>query len=313
MRYRPKHILEYVVLRMFAGLVVLLPHRLAMAAGWGVAFVGHHLVGFRRAEAHRRIRLVLGVDLSPARVRRIAWISWRNLCFNAIENIRMHRLGPDWIRRHTNFFEALPVLQRAVAEGHGALAALPHSGNWDLAGVAAHRFGLPMFFIARRQKNPLTDAYLNARRGVTGVTTVLNDAFVLRNVIRLLRQGQCLAILPDVRARTPALAIPFLGGDANLGAGVAMFARSAGAPILPAFVRREGWFRQHLEFFEPIRPDPQMEKHADWTRMMETLMRRLDEQIRRHPEQYFWFNKRWVLDPIEPAARTAATPEAPVP
>jgi len=24
----------------------------------------------------------------------------------------------------------------------------------------------------------------------------------------------------------------------------------------------------------------------------------LDGYIQAHPEQYFWFNKRWVLDPI---------------
>jgi KDO2-lipid IV(A) lauroyltransferase len=307
MRYRPKHVLEYLALRGFAGLVLLLPHRVAMAVGWGVAFLGHRLIGFRRAEAHRRIRLVLGPGVSSARVRRIAWVSWRNLCFNVIENIRMHRLGPEWIRRHTNFYEVLPILQQAMRDGQGALTALPHSGNWDLTGVAAHRFGIPIFFIARRQKNPLTDAYINARRGVTGVTTVLNDTHVLRNVIRLLRQGQCLAILPDVRARTPALAIPFLGGTANLGAGVAMFSRSAGVPVFPTFVHREGWFRHELRLFEPIRPDMAVEKTADWTRMMQALMSRLEEQIRLHPEQYFWFNKRWVLDPMEPAA----TPDQP--
>jgi len=28
------------------------------------------------------------------------------------------------------------------------------------------------------------------------------------------------------------------------------------------------------------------------------VMRHLDAAIRAHPEQYFWFNKRWVLEPL---------------
>lgn len=313
MRQRPKHIVEYLALRGFAGFLNLLPYRLALCAGWGAAWLAHYVVGFRRAEARRRVRLVLGAAVTDREIRRIAWISWRNMCFNIVENLRMVRLGPDWIRRHTNFFEAFRDLKRAVDDHHGAMTALPHSGNWDLAGVAAHRFGIPMFFIARRQKNPLTDAHLNAQRGVTGVQTVLNDRFALRHVITKLRAGMCLAILPDVRSRTRALQIPFLGGVANLGAGAAMFARSSEKPIVPAFIIREGWSRHRLQFFEPILPDPALDKDADWMRMMQKLMALLDAQIRAHPEQYFWFNKRWVLDPFkEPEASPESTPPAAV-
>ena len=28
-------------------------------------------------------------------------------------------------------------------------------------------------------------------------------------------------------------------------------------------------------------------------------MRLLDERIRQHPEQWFWYNKRWILEPVK--------------
>ena len=37
-------------------------------------------------------------------------------------------------------------------------------GNWELAGIAIDLNDLPIFSIARRQKNPLTDAYINNMR-----------------------------------------------------------------------------------------------------------------------------------------------------
>jgi len=33
--------------------------------------------------------------------------------------------------------------------------------------------------------------------------------------------------------------------------------------------------------------------------MMQKLVSIFDAEIRANPEQYFWFNKRWVLDPIK--------------
>lgn len=310
MRYRIKHVVEYALLRAVAGGVNLLPPRAALALGWGLAAVGHFLLGFRRAEAHRRIRQTLGPDVSARAVRRIAWRSWRNLCFNAVETLRMPRLTRAEVERRLTIPYVEPV-QAHLLTGRGAIIAAPHTGNWELVGVASHLRGLPMFFIARRQKNPLTDAYLNRMRGSTGVDTVLNDERVLLGVIRRLRTGMVLAILPDVRSRTPSLAVPFLGGTANLGAGMGLFARAAQVPIFPCAVLREGWMRHRVLPFPPVWPDPGADKEADWRRMTCEVVAHFDAFIRAHPEQYFWYNKRWVLDPLAPPAPDAAAETPP--
>ena len=40
------------------------------------------------------------------------------------------------------------------------------------------------------------------------------------------------------------------------------------------------------------------DRKEDIKRMMNDLMAQFTEAIKAHPEQYFWYNKRWVLDPI---------------
>ena len=304
---RTKHVVEYAALRLVAGLWGRLPYRWALGLAWGVAWIGHYGVRFRRAEARRRIRAVFGDSISEARVRRIAWISWRNLSFNAVEIARFPRLRRRWLDRHTEFSE-LAGMRRATAGGRGAVIAVPHAGNWDLAGIVTHRSGLPVFFVARRQKNPLADAWLNRMRAATGAVTVWNDAHLLRTVLRRLREGGLLAILPDVRARSGAVTVPFLNGRADLGPGTAVFARQTGVPIIPAIAQREGWTRHRLRVFDPIEHDPALDKAADIERLTRAVAAVLDRAILDAPEQYFWYNKRWVLDPLE---RTAAPPPPP--
>ena len=64
---------------------------------------------------------------------------------------------------------------------------------------------------------------------------------------------------------------------------------------MPSCALRVGWERHRWRFFEPIWPDPSLDKEADWKRMTQLVMDRFDHLIRENPDQYFWFNKRWVL------------------
>ncbi len=296
--HRPKHIIEYAALSLFSAICNLLPLRAALGLAWGIAFLTHFGARFRVTEARRRIRHVLGeTTCSEANARRIAWRSWRNLCFTVVDVIRMPKLTYPRAERLMTNMDAVAKLESA-AQDSGVVLAVPHLGGWDMAGIIAHLRGLPMFFIARRQKNPLADDFLNRLRGTTGVDTVLNDSRVLQGVIRRLKKGKVLAILPDVRAPTESLPIQFLGGTANIGAGMAMFARSAGVPIQVACVSRVGWTQHQWEFHELVFPDPEIDKREDWLRMTQAVLTSLDGLIRQHPEHYFWYNKRWVLDPL---------------
>ncbi len=298
MNVRWKHRVEYAALRALAAVLCVLPYRAALGLGAGFAWLAFYGLRFRVREAERRIRSVLGEDLEPRAVRRIAWISLRNLFFNIVEILRFPVMTKEWVSTHVDTSGVDFIRARWKGDG-GAILAVPHMGNWDLAGVGAHLMGLPIFFMARRQKNPLTDAYLNRMRGVTGVKTVLTDSGALRRVVRHLKEGRVFAMLPDVRARESSIRVRFLGGDADLAKGMDAFARHAGVPIFPAYALREGWTRHRWVVLEPVYSEPALDRETDQQRIMQEVMSLFDEAVRRHPEQYFWYNKRWILDPLQ--------------
>jgi KDO2-lipid IV(A) lauroyltransferase len=102
---------------------------------------------------------------------------------------------------------------------------------------------------------------------------------------------------------TPGVKVQFLGRDANVGPGMAQFARHAGVPIIPALNIRHGWASHEGVVYPPIEPDPTADKTADIQRITQAVFDVFTEAIRRDPGQWFWFNKRWVLDPLEPQPR----------
>ncbi len=297
MKHRPKHIAEYVALRGLLGIVNILPLRAGLALGWLIGAFFFHVLRYRRDQALSRLKEVFGDRFTEKDRQRIAWISFRNICFNAIEVARFKKLTPEKLRSMP-LYEQMEQVQQFHQKNGPLIFTTIHMGNWDLAGVAAKLDGMPIFSIARRQKNPLTDNLLNQMRNATGMDVVLNDSRILQNVVRRLKKGEVLAILPDVRSKTEALSIDFLGGQANLGPGAALFAQMAKCPVVPVVVLRKGWARHEAKVFDPILPNPEADKNEDRERMMKELISIFDAEIQTHPEQYFWFNKRWVLDPI---------------
>jgi len=285
------------MLRGLRVIVNILPLRAALALGWLIGKFFFHVLRFRRDKAESRLKQVFGDRFTAKERQRIAWLSFRNICFNAVEAARFGKLTPEKLQKMP-LYSGIISMQEIYRKNGAFIFSTAHMGNWDLGGIACKLAGIPVFSIARRQKNPLTDELLNQMRNATGMEVVLNDSKILKNVVRRLKAGEVLAILPDVRSSTEALSIDFLGGKANLGAGAALFAQMANCPIYPVALIRRGWTHHEYKVFDPIFPDPSLDKKEDWQRMMQTLVSIFDAEIRAHPEQYFWFNKRWVLDPI---------------
>ncbi len=274
----------------------LLPYRAALAVGWAFAALSFLLAPSLKRTAAARMRQVFGEERSEREIRRLAWLAWRNLCFNGVEAMRIPLVTLDWIKKNTDQYETIERILEQKQGERGVVLAVPHMGNWELAGVAAQLAGAKIMIIVRRQKNPLTNAYLNRLRQHTGVEAWLREARDFSGMVRnLKKEGKVLAILPDLRAKTNAIKVRFLGRDVDIPGGMALFAREAGVPIVPAYVERVGWGRHRWCHFEPIRPDPNLDRDADDRRMTQYVMECFDKAIRAHPDQYFWFNKRWVL------------------
>ena len=298
MRHRFQYRLEYAALCLSAALLKALPYRAALAVAWCSAAFIFRVCRFRRRETLRRIREVFGPDCPACDARRIAWLSLRNMSFNLVEMMRAPDIDRAWIDRHIPAFAAYaPQVQALIQRYGGAVITVPHMGNWDLAGWACHQYGIRMFSIAGKQKNPLVNDWVNRQRE-TGMAILERGGGTLKQIIKLLRNGNVLAILPDVRVYTPDLKIPFLGSTANFGRGMAMFAIAAKVPVLPAILHRDGWTRHGFDLLPPIFPDPSLDKDTDARRITETVMNHVDAAIRKTPEQWFWYNKRWVLTPV---------------
>ncbi len=144
-------------------------------------------------------------------------------------------------------------LRDPLAAGRGVVAALPHMGNWDLAGAWAGVEGMAVTTVAERLRPERLFADFVAYRQSLGmeVLPLTGGAPVPPLLERRLEQGRLVCLLADRPFAGRGLRVPFLGETARLPVGPAWLARTTGALLLPVSTSYEG-DRMHLWMHAPV-------------------------------------------------------------
>ena len=287
---------EYFLLRFFCALVNAIPYSLAMALARGLGWLGFHVFRFKRARTLGRIRGVFP-GKSPRECRAIAVRSLQNVLQTGVEMMRAPKLDRAWMDRYVKEGARYKeILQGFVDEGKGVVIMVPHSGNWYMAAWSMAKYGLPLFAIAARQRNPKLDAWMQRQYGDIEVLD-RNCRNTLLKIHERLKAGRAFAILPDLRVRHPDVAAEFLGSTANVSHAGAAFAVNCGCPIVLAVMTRENG-KHVFHYLKTLRPDASAaDKKAEAVRLTREALKALSDEVMRHPGDWYWYNKRWILEP----------------
>ena len=288
---------EYALLRAACALMGAIPYAAVCLLARLSARVAFSVLRINRRRTLERISSVFP-DKDAKEARRIALGSLRNIFLTAVEMQRAHRLDRRWIERHVKDAPAYAAkLKEILDEGKGVVIMVPHSGNWYMAAWAMAICGVPLFAIAARQRNPYVYAWMQRQYGERLEVLERGSAGTMREILSRLRKGKAFAILPDLRVPYSDTEVPFLNGKANVSHGGALFAVSAGCPIVVAIMRRAKG-RHEFEHLATLRPDPSApDRKEEARRLTREAMALLDAAIQKTPEHWFWYNKRWILEP----------------
>jgi len=144
-------------------------------------------------------------------------------------------------------------LRDPLAAGQGVVAALPHMGNWDLAGAWARAEDMPVTTVVERLRPQRLYEHFVAYRESLGmeVLPLSGGPPVPPLLERRLGQGRLVCLLADRELSGRGVRVPFLGETARLPVGPAWLARTTGAVLLPVSTSYEG-ARMHLWVHPPI-------------------------------------------------------------
>ncbi|MGY1772307.1 phosphatidylinositol mannoside acyltransferase [Blastococcus sp. SYSU D00813] len=200
--------------------------------------------GVRQLRAN--LRVVTGGTLDEAALDALTRRAMRSYGRYWQEAFRLPRLDPARIVRDTEI-EGGEHMDRARAGGRPVVAALPHSGNWDAAGMwFVEYLGGPFMTVAERLRPESLYRRFVAFRESLGMRIVpltggpRPSATVLRE---WLDGGGAICLLSDRDLPRNGVPVTFAGRPTTMPSGPALLAAQTGAalvPAVPSFTAR-GW------------------------------------------------------------------------
>lgn len=191
-------------------------------------------------------------------------------------------------------------LTELAGAGRGVFILSGHIGCWEWAGawlaqMMTERNLDPLGVITGTIHNPPVDRLIQQHRRALGVRVFPRERGTTQ-LVRFLKEGGVVAVLQDQRTRVRNLDVPFFGTPAPTPVGMATLALRYGIPVLPVVgvwdEKKKVLVMRHLS---PIRPEEfaATDQLGFLTRCNEAL----EKFIRRNPEQWVWFHRRWNPGP----------------
>lgn len=234
---------------------------------------------------------------------------------------------PDWsYARILNTFvlENRLTLQAALDEGNGAVASLPHAGNWDHGGAYMALAMDGLVSVAEDLKpERLTEKFLAFRRELGMEIIVLRRGTdVFGQLTEHVRAGKLIALLGDRDLTRRGVPVTFFGEETRMPAGPAALALETGAPLFAAHMWCEGPM-SFCRVTDPLPIDRTLPQREAVRAATQQIADNLAEGIREHPTDWHMLQPLWLADldqsrlkvsdydAAAPAADSAAGPDQP--
>ncbi|MFI7385754.1 phosphatidylinositol mannoside acyltransferase [Streptomyces sp. NPDC049813] len=236
-------------------------------------------------------------DATPQKLAQLSHAGMRSYLRYWMESFRL----PAWSRqRIADGFtpQDLHHLTEGLAAGKGVVLALPHMGNYDLAGAwVTTKLDTPFTTVAERLKpETLYDRFVAYREGLGMEVLPHTGGSAFGTLARRLRAGGLVCLVADRDLSTSGVEVKFFGETTRMPAGPAMLAQQTGALLLPVTL----WYDSSPVMRGRVHPPvdvPETGTRAEKTSVMtQALADAFATGIADHPEDWHMLQRLWLAD-----------------
>lgn len=280
--------------------IAALPEPMAIGLGNMAGDVLHRVRDDQREMVTANLRRVLGSAVDDPQVLD-RWVrrSFRSYARYWVEGARLPSISSEEVEKRV-VLDGIEHVQQGMAAGKGVIVALPHVGSWEYAAAYLCTQGIAMTAVAERIEPPALFDYFVAQRAAMGITIVPLDKNSGRALLSTLRDGGLVGLLCDRDIEENGIEVDFFGERTTMPAGPATLALRTGAMLCTGTVY-SGPGRDHRAVIDPpIDTSRRGTLREDVLRLTQEIAHRMEEMIRRAPEQWHVFQPLWIVDrPLE--------------
>ncbi|MCG7526141.1 phosphatidylinositol mannoside acyltransferase [Streptomyces sp. OfavH-34-F] len=239
-------------------------------------------------------------DADAARLAALSRAGMRSYMRYWMESFRLPTWSPERIKASIDVTDA-HRLTDGLASGRGVILALPHLGNWDLAGAwVTTDLKVPFTTVAERLKpESLYDRFVAYREGLGMEVLPHNGGAAFGTLARRLRSGGLVCLVADRDLSASGVEVSFFGDTARMPAGPALLAQQTGALLLPVTLAYDDTPVMKARVHPPVEVPESGDRAERTARMTQALADAFALGIAEHPEDWHMLQRLWLAD-LEP-------------
>ena len=214
-----------------------------------------------------------------------------------MESFRLPTWSAERIRGGVEIKDA-HYLVDGLASGRGVVLALPHMGNYDLAGAwVTTELGVPFTTVAERLKpESLYDRFVAYREGLGMEVLPHQGASAFGTLARRLRAGGLVCLVADRDLSASGVEVSFFGEVTKMPAGPARLAAQTGALLLPVTL----WYDESPVMRGRVHPPVEVPESGTRDEQTAVMAQHIADAfasgIAEHPEDWHMLQRLWLAD-----------------
>ena len=275
-------------MKIISKIVCLLPEKIAYSIGDTIGQLTWLVVPQKRKTMALN-NAMRGLNISKQKAKKIVKNSWTRFGPMIIEVLRFPIMR-DKMNDYINLL-GQENLDAALKLGRGGIIAAAHSDNWELLGGALAQNGYKLVGVSQKQSNRGADRFMNEYRAMVGMYIMYK--YDVRGMFKMIANGYLIGLIMDQDAAEDGIVMPFLGRDASCAHGAATIARRTEAPIIPIFIAKGPGRTHNIIIDKAVFVEKTADKHEDIRKTTMLLTQKIEEHIKKYPNEWFWLHNRW--------------------
>lgn len=243
----------------------------------------------------KHLTAAFGHEKSSEEINRIARQVFIHIVTAAADAIRIPRISRNEMNKMITI-EGREHLDRETKNGKSAILLTAHFGNWELLAAWLVRSGYKLKVVGAPNHDLRLDSLISDNRNSAGYFNITRGSST-RDIIRAIHDGYFMGMLIDQDTKVEGVFVKFFNQWAHTAIGPVVLAQKYGLKIIPVFMRLNSDLTYHLEVQEPLDLESSGNKDHDLVVNTQKCSDVYEKMIRRYPEQWVWFHKRWKKQP----------------
>lgn len=275
----------------FAWLISWLPFWVLYLLSDFLYFMFYHVIGYRKEVTFDNLRKAFP-DKDEAWIKKTARTFYKSLSDIIFENIKVMTISQKNLAKRFRY-ENTHIIDSIAAQNKSIIMAVGHCGNWEWMGNTLGPLYIQYkgFAIVKPLTDKNFDAFMNGLRNRYIKDSIIYMKDTLRTIVK---RKNIISIYAFAADQTPSNLKTcywgeFLNQDTAFFTGMEKIARALdfGVIFIDLYRERRGHYVGEISLMTDSA------KSTDKNQITQEYIKKLDEAIRKRPDNWLWSHRRW--------------------